>query len=109
YWRRILASSNGIWIWLQTINTKTGTTNMGSDPTQNAMPSDRITSPRYIGLRVMENAPRVTSLEFFSEVGMTSVFSTRNSSRPQNAIAKPSTTSAMPSGTTVGSTIDFQG
>jgi hypothetical protein len=46
--------------------TTKGTANIGSDPTQNAMPTVNITSPRYIGFRVIRNGPLTTSLLFVS-------------------------------------------
>jgi hypothetical protein len=72
---------------------------MGSDPTQNAIPSVEITSPRYIGFRVKRNGPRTTSDLLVSDVGSISVPSRRNSKKAQAEMATPIATSATPSQT----------
>src|SRR5262249_41939050 len=101
--RRIFASSNGICTQFAVANTSTGTANMGGDPTQNAIPSVEITSPRYIGFRVKRNGPATTSDLLVSDVGSISVPSFWNSQNAQAEMATPIATSATPSQTTRGS------
>src|SRR5437879_4427080 len=60
----------------------------------------RITSPRYIGLRVKRYGPRVISSRLVGEVGLISVSARRNMTIAQTGRIRGTATSAMPSGGT---------
>lgn len=98
--RRIFDSSNGICTQFAVANRSTGTANIGSDPTTKPTPNVSTTSPKYIGFRVKRYGPRMTSDLFVSEVGLSSVPSTRNSEAAQNARPRPTAIRAAPSQTT---------
>ena len=79
--------------------TASGARNIGHAPTQKAMPKVVITTARYMGLRVKLKGPRVTSLRFVVEAGLSSVPSRRNSTPSVDAQQIPATTSNTASGT----------
>src|SRR5437588_11325313 len=96
-WRRILASSNGMWIQFAVAKTAMGASNIGQAPAHTAMPRVTTTSPRYMGLRVKRYGPMVTSLRLAGEVGLTSVPSRRNMMIAQTGRIQGTVTRAMPS------------
>ena len=67
-----------MWTQLVVANTAKGAMNIGQAPTQTAIPRVRMTSPKYMGLRVNRYGPLVTSLRLVGEVGSISVCSRRN-------------------------------
>src|SRR5580700_9821143 len=78
--------------------TAVGARNIGQAPTQMAIPSAKMTRPRYIGLRVSRNGPVMTSLRLVGDVGSISVPSRRKRTKAHTGSTKAATTKAMPSG-----------
>ena len=79
--------------------TTNGTMSIGTAPTQMAMPSVKITNPKYIGLRVKRYGPAATSLRLLGEVGLTSVPSRRKRKIAHTGKINPAMTTAIPSAT----------
>src|SRR6516162_917269 len=86
-----------MWTQLTVAKTAKGAINIGQEPIHTAMPRERATRPRYIGLRVNWYGPRVTSLRLAGDVGLISVSSRRNKTKAQTGGMNASATKAVPS------------